>query len=200
VSEAEPSVGPDERVAEREGGRTDREVHEEDPVPAQRLREQPPGKEADGASGDGHEDVGAHGPGALGRLGKLGDDDGQDHRGLGGGADALKEAGTHQRFRTGCDPAQDRCDREGDKAGEEHALSTDEVADPAREQEQAAEGDEEGVDDPGQVALAEVKVPLDRGQGDVHDRDVEDDHQLRQADDSERGPAAAIGGRAEYRG
>ena len=65
---------------------------------------------------------------------------------------------------------------------------------PAGQEQQAAEGDEERVDDPGQVALAEVEVLLDRGQRDVHDRDVEHDHQLRQADDGERGPAAAIGG------
>ena len=99
-----------------------------------------------------------------------------------------------QRFLSGSDSAQQRCDRERDEAGEEHALSPDEVADAPGEEQQAAEGDEERVDDPGEVALAEMKVLLDRGQRDVHDRDVEHDHQLRQADDGERGPAAAIGG------
>ena len=42
------------------------------------------------------------------------------------------------------------------------------------------------------VALAEVEVLLDRGQGNVHDRDVEHDHQLRQADHGQRGPAAPM--------
>ena len=100
VPEAEPAVGPDERVAEREGGDADREVDEEDPVPAQRLGEQAAGEQAERASGDRDEDVGAHGPGALGGLRELGDDDRQDHGGLGGGADALEEAGADQRSLT----------------------------------------------------------------------------------------------------
>ena len=47
-----------------------------------------------------------------------------------------------------------------------------------------------------QVRLAwrEVEFVLDRGQGDVHDRRVEDDHQLREADHDEAHPAAAVGG------
>ena len=97
---------------------------------------------------------------------------------------ALEEAGADQRALGGRDAAQQRRDREDDEAGEEHALSPDEVAEAPGEEQQAAEGDEERVDDPGEVALAEVEVLLDRGQRDVHDRDVEDDHQLRQADDA----------------
>jgi hypothetical protein len=37
----------------------------------------------------------------------------------------------------------------------------DQVADPARQQEQAAEGDQVGVDDPGKRALREAEVILD---------------------------------------
>ena len=40
VLESKPVVGPDQRVAEQEGGRADREVHEEHPVPAERLGQQ----------------------------------------------------------------------------------------------------------------------------------------------------------------
>src|SRR5262249_49911616 len=36
-------------------------------------------------------------------------------------------------------------------------------------------------DDPLQGALPDVEIPLDRGQGDIHDRDVEHDHKLRHA-------------------
>ena len=97
----------------------------------------------------------------------------------------------------GARPHSSDASGEDDEAGEEHALAPDEVAEPAGQQQQAAEGDEEGVDDPGQVRLAEVEVVLDRGQRDVHDRDVEHDHQLRQADDDQRGPAAAVVGGAE---
>jgi hypothetical protein len=86
-----------------------------------------------------------------------------------------------------------RRDCEHSEAGEEHALSAGEVAEAAGEEQQAPKADEEGVHHPGEVPLAEVQIALDRGQGDVHDRDVEHDHQLRQAYDEERGPAAADG-------
>jgi hypothetical protein len=118
----------------------------------------------------------------------------------GSGADALEEAGADQRSLTWGDATEERRDRERDESGEKHALAADEVADAAGQEQQAAEADEEGVDDPGQVALAEVKVLLDRGQRDVHDRDVEHDHELRQADDGERGPPAAVGGGSGDRG
>ena len=38
-----------------------------------------------------------------------------------------------------------------DEAGEEHAPAPDEVAEAAGQEQQAAEGDEERVDDPGEV-------------------------------------------------
>ena len=65
---------------------------------------------------------------------------------------------------------------------------------PAGEQQQAAEGDQVGVDDPGEVALGEAEVVLDRGQRDVDDRRVEDDHQHPRAEDVEGEPAAVFGG------
>ena len=46
------------------------------------------------------------------------------------------------------------------EAREEDALAAGEIAEPPGEQEQAAEGDEERVDDPGEVRLAEVEVAL----------------------------------------
>ena len=46
--------------------------------------------------------------------------------------------------------------------GEEHRPAADQVAEAAGEQEQAAEGDQVGVDDPGEVVLAEAEVVLDR--------------------------------------
>ena len=143
VPEAEPAVGADERVTERERERADREVDEEDPVPAQHLGEQAAGEQAEGPSGDRDEDVRAHRAGPLGGLGELGDDDREDHGGLGGGADALEQAGADQRPLGGGDAAQERRDRERDEAGEEHALAPDEVAEAAGQEQQAAEGDEE---------------------------------------------------------
>ena len=39
------------------------------------------------------------------------------------------------------------------ESGEQHAPAADEVAEPAGEQQQPAEGDEVGVDDPGEAGL-----------------------------------------------
>ena len=160
------------------------------------------GEQAERTAGDRREHVGAHRAGAIGRLGELGDDDREDHRGLERGADALEEASADQdalssaRRRTA-----PRRRVNSDHAEQEHALATEQVAEPAGQQQEAAERDEERVDDPGEVALGEVEVVLDRGQRDVHDRRVEHDHQLRQADDDERQPAPAISGRwCEARG
>ena len=172
------------------------EVDEEHPVPAQDLGEQAAGEQPERAAGDGDEHVRAHRPGTLRGLGELGDDDRQDHRRLGGGADALQQAGADQRALARGEAAQQRREREDDEAGEEDPPAPEEVAEAPGQEQQAAEGDEEGVDDPGEVRLAEAQIVLDRRQRDVHDRDVEDDHQLREADDDQRRPATAFIGRA----
>ena len=61
---------------------------------------------------------------------------------------------------------------------------------PAEEQEPAVREDVR-VHDPRERRLGEAEVVADRGQRDVHDRDVEDDHQARQAEDVEGEPAAS---------
>ena len=85
--------------------------------------------------------------------------------------------------------AEQRGDREHAEAGQEDALAAEEVAEAPGEQEQAAEGDQVGVDDPGEARLREAEVVLDRGQRDVHDGDVEDDHQHPRAEHVEGDPA-----------
>src|SRR5262249_13871284 len=47
-----------------------------------------------------------------------------------------------------------------------------------------------GVDDPLQLREARVQIPLDRRQGDVHHRDVEEEHEHGGADDDQRPPLA----------
>ncbi len=113
-----------------------------------------------------------------------------------GGADALKEAGADQHGLGRSHAAEDRGGREDDESAQEDAFTSGQVAETAGQEQQASEGDKERVYDPGEVGLGEVELVLDRGQGDVHDGHVEHDHQLGQADDSERGPAAGVGRRA----
>ena len=84
--------------------------------------------------------------------------------------------------------AEERGGREEDEAGEEHALAADQVAGAAAEQQEAAEQERVGVDDPLQARLGDPEVGLDRRQRDVHDRRVEHDHELREADEDEDEP------------
>jgi hypothetical protein len=74
----------------------------------------------------------------------------------------LQQAGSDQRPLARGDAAQQRREREDDEAGEEHAPAPQEVAEAPGEEQQAAEGDEEGVDDPREVRLAEAQIVLDR--------------------------------------
>ena len=69
-------------------------------------------------------------------------------------------------------------------------LLPQQVAQPAGEQQEAAEGQQVGVDHPGQRGLREAEVGLDRRQRHVHDALVQDDHQVAQAQHVEREPPA----------
>ena len=89
------------------------------------------------------------------------------------------------------EPAGGRGGDEDRQADDEDPPLSDQVAEPSGEQQQAAEGDQVGVDDPGEVRLREAEIVLDRGQGDVHDRLVEDDHQHPDAEDDEGDPTGA---------
>jgi hypothetical protein len=56
-----------------------------------------------------------------------------------------------------------------------------EVGHPAAEQQEPAEHEAVPDDDPLQGALPDAEILLDRGQRDVHDRNIEHDHELRRA-------------------
>src|SRR3982751_6379913 len=75
-----------------------------------------------------------------------------------------------------------------------------EVAEAAAQEEEAAAGEQVGVDDPDQRRLAEAEVGADRRQRDVDDGRVEHDHDDAEADDGEREPAARKRGRGGRHG
>ncbi len=62
----------------------------------------------------------------------------------------------------------------------------EQICQPAPQQQEAAIGEDVAVDDPLQALLTEAEVVLDRRQGDVQDRGVEDVHELDEAE-QERG-------------
>ena len=86
--------------------------------------------------------------------------------------------------------AGQRGDGEEDGAGEEGAASAEDVGAAAAEQQEAGEDDRVGVDDPLEAGRREAEAVADRRQRDVDDRDVEDDHELRQAEQDQQGRRA----------
>ena len=73
----------------------------------------------------------------------------------------------------------------------EDAPAPEPVAERAGGEQEGGEGQRVGVDDPLQAREAGVEVALDVGQGDVDDRDVEQQHERRD-ETSEQGPPLAL--------
>src|SRR5438128_8248376 len=125
----------------------------------------------------------------LHRLGEKGDDHGEDHRRAHRAADALDEAGGDQHRLAEREAAEKRRGGEQRETREEDPLATDEVADAAGEQEQAAERNQVRVDHPGEAGLGETEVTLDGRKRDVDDGHVDHDQQKACAKHQQRKPA-----------
>ena len=115
---------------------------------------------------------------------------GRDHR----GAEALNRACADQEAAGRCKAAGQRCDREDAEARHEHPATAEQVGTPAAQQQEPAERQRVGARDPLQARVGEVQIDFDRRQRDVDDRDVDDEHELRRAEQDQRDPAARIGG------
>ena len=170
LPQAQPLLLLDQPPAEKERRDADRKIDEEDPVPVDGFGQHPAGQQTQRAPAGDHEREHAHGLGALFGPGEAGDQQRDDDAGRKRAAHPLQRAGRDKGDRVLSQPAEHGRHREHHHAGEEHLLAPDQVPGAAGQQEQAAVGDQVGVDDPGQVGLAEVQVPLDRRQRHVHDR------------------------------
>ena len=165
------------------------------------LREQAAEQHAEAAAEAAHRAPHAERAVALAALGERGRDDrearGRDDR----AAEALQRARADQQRRASSPARKQRSEREQRRAGEEHAPAAEQVGRAPAEHQKAAEGDRVGVHDPLQPRRREAEAVADRRQRDVDDRDVEDDHELRQADEHEQhalarpGTGAALAGR-----
>jgi len=190
-----PVVGLEHPGGQDHGRGADRQVDEEDPVPAESLGEDPPEDLADGGACRADETERTDRRAPLARLREQRDDHAQAHRRGRRPADALGEPRGDQHLLAGGDPAQQRRGGEQGQAGDERALAAGQVAEPAGQQQQAAEGDQVGVDDPGQIGGREAEAALDHRQRHGHDAAVEDDHQHCRAEHREGQPARAGSGR-----
>ena len=76
------------------------------------------------------------------------------------------------------------------EADREDAAAPEPVAERAGGEQEGGERQRVGVDDPLQAGEAGVQFALDVGQGDVDDRDVEQQHERRDRDQDEGPPLA----------
>ncbi len=187
--EADALIASDQPQGQHRRHDADREVDEEDPVPIDRLRDHTPEQQADRRAGRGHEAEHADRLGPLPGLGEHRHDHSQDHGRGQRAADALDEPRDDQHGLALGGAAQRRGGDEHREAGQEDVAASDQIPEPAGKEEQAAEGDQVGVDHPREIRLRESEIALDRRQRDVHDRHVEDDHQRPDAQHDKRDPA-----------
>ena len=163
---------------EHRRGDADRDVHEQDPLPAGPLGEHAAEEDADGAAGAGDRAPDAHRLVALSALGEQDGDERQRGRGEQRGAKALHGAGRDQPTLALSEAAGKRSDGEEDETGDEQPATTEQVGQTTAEEQEPAEDEHVGVDHPREVVLREVQVPTDRGERDVDDRRVEYDYEL----------------------
>jgi hypothetical protein len=100
-------------------------------------------------------------------------------------AEALEGARRDQLALGGRQAAEQRREREQDEADGEDAAAAEQVGHATAEQQEAAEDERVGVDDPGQVLLGEIEVAADRRQRHVDDRGVEHDDELGRGEEGE---------------
>ena len=180
-----------ERERQREDRHADREVDEEDPVPVERVGDDAAEQHAGGAAAREDEAEDAHRLRPLRRLDEQGHDqrqrDCRDDR----AADPLHGAGGDELALRARKAAGERREREDRDPDQEQPTVSEEVAEAPAEEEEAAEREQVGVDHPRERLLREAEVVADRRERDVHDRPVEDDHQVPEAEDEECEPTGA---------
>ena len=175
--------GVGEQAEQRE-----RHVDEEDPLPAGRVDEHAAGDDAQRPADGGERAPDAERDVALAAGGER---DGQQRERGGGqerGADALDGADRDEHAGRGREPARERGGREQAESDEEHPAAAEQIAHPAAQQQEAAERERVGVHDPLEAVDGEVEIGLDGRERDVHDRDVEDHHELRDGEHGEGEP------------
>jgi hypothetical protein len=179
---------------EQQGDEPDRDVHEEDPLPAEVRREDAAEDHADRRSRPGDRAQHAERLVPLGAFREGHARNREDRWRQDRARSALRHANRDQHPRRGGEACKQRREREQGEPDHEHPPPAEDVTRAAAEKQEAAEGQGVAADDPLQVLRGgEVEILLDRGQRDIHDRNVEHDHQVGDAQNGERLPSARIG-------
>ena len=122
--------------------------HVQAPAPVEHLGQEAAEQQAEGAAGAGDRAVDAERLGALAGLGERGGEQRERGRGEQRGEHALEGAGADEQPEALRGAAERGCTGEADQAGDERPLAAEQVGDPAAEQQQAAERERVGGDDP----------------------------------------------------
>ena len=123
--------------------------------------------------------VDAQGVAAFLLAGIAGDQQGQARGRQHGRPDALHHPGGDQQARLDGQTPGDARHHEHDQADPVQPGPAVHVGQPAAQQQEPPEGDRIAADQPLQRGRGDVQAVLDRGQGDVDDREVQHDHELR---------------------
>jgi ribonuclease E len=178
--------GGDHVQRERADRDANRDVDEEHRAPAERVGEDAAKEDSGRGARTADRPPDSEGVSPL-RAVVGGRDDRQCGRQQKRSAGALQCAARNQRGRAPCETAAERRRGEQRQAGHEDRPSPDEIGQAAAEQHEAAGEQDVRGNDPLQVA-GEVKCPADGRQRHVDDGHVEDDHELRDRQQSQGGP------------
>src|SRR3954454_17509898 len=204
VEVAMPEHAPalrNEATSEEDDGQADRHVDEEDRRPAEPLGQHAAQQDAGGGAETAERAPDAESAVAGCPFLERRRDDREarrrDHR----AADALDRASAEEAGWGARERAEEGGGGEQGGAREEYSPAPEEVGGPPAEEEQSGERKRVGVDDPLQTGGREPEAVLDRRQRHVHDRDVQDDHELREADEQEErvGVPANVGLGCDHR-
>ena len=175
-----------ERDHERE--HADGHVDEEDPAPAQRVgedaAEQRPGRDGDADRRAPDRD---RAPACSALI--LRSDQRERSGEQRSTADALADARDVERDDVPRGSAHERGDREDHDAGGEDEPAPEAIRERTGCEDQRGKRDCVRVDNPLKPSKARVELPLNARQSDVHDRDVDQQHERRRAHGDERPPA-----------
>ena len=191
-----PPIG-DDRGGHHGRREADGQVDEQHPAPAELLGDHPPEQRPGGTARAVHRAPQPDRAMTSGTGLERGGDDRQRRGGHQRTGEALERPGADEHAARRRDASHQRGHGEERQSGDEGPPLAPQVAGTAGQHEEAREDDRVGIDDPLQVRGRELQARLDRRKRDVDDRQVEDDHELR---DAAHGQEQSLSARGRPRG
>ncbi len=186
-----PSVGRDDlQCGDRESS-CDGEIDVEDHAPVGELGEDTTDEHTDRSAGAADCSPGGESLCPLVAL-EGGHDDRESRRGEHCCPETLARPRGEQDACRARHRGRERRGREDAEAGQEHSASPEEIGCTPPEEQQAPEDERVARDRPADVGAGQVQVSREARKGDVHRRDVENDHQLGDEQDEQQRPALLV--------